>query len=182
MAIFDFLKRWSESERTDAPKKPPAPPETPGEQRPEIRCSFCGKTQDQVRKIIAGPTVYICDECIDLCNDIIFDEVDREHQQEQEKEAQCTCCAKEYKRADLSRFPDDTLFCKSCLDGLWNFVRQSPSKKHPSRQEAEQSACTICRQLYAAAELYEPSEEPLYCEFCLAELKSLAEERIKNQR
>src|SRR6202162_293050 len=37
-------------------------------------CSFCGKSQDEVRKLIAGPTVYICDECIDLCNDIIAEE------------------------------------------------------------------------------------------------------------
>jgi ClpX C4-type zinc finger len=41
-------------------------------------CSFCGKSQQQVRKLIAGPTVYICDECIGLCNDIIAEEVDRE--------------------------------------------------------------------------------------------------------
>jgi hypothetical protein len=41
-------------------------------------CSFCGKNQDQVRKLIAGPTVYICDECIDLCNDIIEEEVEKE--------------------------------------------------------------------------------------------------------
>ncbi len=39
-----------------------------------LRCSFCGKTQEEVEKIIAGPTVYICDECIDLCNDIIDEE------------------------------------------------------------------------------------------------------------
>ena len=39
-----------------------------------LRCSFCGKTQDEVKKIIAGPTVYICDECIDLCNDIMEEE------------------------------------------------------------------------------------------------------------
>ncbi|HET7005089.1 MAG TPA: ClpX C4-type zinc finger protein, partial [Candidatus Binatia bacterium] len=39
-------------------------------------CSFCGKSQDEVRKLIAGPTVYICDECIDLCNDIIAEEID----------------------------------------------------------------------------------------------------------
>jgi hypothetical protein len=38
-------------------------------------CSFCGKNQDQVRKLIAGPTVFICDECVDLCNDIIGDEI-----------------------------------------------------------------------------------------------------------
>lgn len=41
-------------------------------------CSFCGATQEEVRKLIAGPGVYICDQCIDLCNDIIVDEVDDE--------------------------------------------------------------------------------------------------------
>jgi ATP-dependent Clp protease ATP-binding subunit ClpX len=41
-------------------------------------CSFCGKSQDEVRKLIAGPTVYICDECIDLCNDIIAEEIDHD--------------------------------------------------------------------------------------------------------
>ena len=41
-------------------------------------CSFCGKSQDEVRKLIAGPTVYICDECIDLCNDIIAEECEHE--------------------------------------------------------------------------------------------------------
>jgi len=41
-------------------------------------CSFCGKNQSEVKKLIAGPTVYICDECIGLCNDIIADEVAKE--------------------------------------------------------------------------------------------------------
>jgi len=41
-------------------------------------CSFCGKNQDEVRKLIAGPSVYICDECIELCNDIIAEENERE--------------------------------------------------------------------------------------------------------
>ena len=45
-------------------------------------CSFCGKSQDEVRKLIAGPIVYICDECIDLCNDIIAEEVEQEEQLE----------------------------------------------------------------------------------------------------
>lgn len=39
-----------------------------------LYCSFCGKGQDEVRKLIAGPSVYICDECVDLCNDILKDE------------------------------------------------------------------------------------------------------------
>lgn len=44
-----------------------------------LRCSFCGKGQKEVKKLIAGPGVYICDECIDLCNDIIDEEKEREH-------------------------------------------------------------------------------------------------------
>ncbi len=44
----------------------------------DLACSFCGKDQHEVRKLIAGPTVYICDECIDLCNDIIAEENERE--------------------------------------------------------------------------------------------------------
>jgi len=42
-----------------------------------LSCSFCGKSQDQVRKLIAGPRVYICDECIELCNEIIFEEFEK---------------------------------------------------------------------------------------------------------
>ncbi|HET7774330.1 MAG TPA: ClpX C4-type zinc finger protein, partial [Burkholderiaceae bacterium] len=40
-----------------------------------LYCSFCGKSQHEVKKLIAGPSVFICDECIDLCNEIIRDEV-----------------------------------------------------------------------------------------------------------
>ncbi len=40
-----------------------------------LKCSFCGKSQRQVKKLIAGPGVYICDECIDLCNEIIEEEL-----------------------------------------------------------------------------------------------------------
>jgi ATP-dependent Clp protease ATP-binding subunit ClpX len=41
----------------------------------KLTCTFCGKGQEDVRKLIAGPSVYICDECVDLCNDIIEEEV-----------------------------------------------------------------------------------------------------------
>ena len=48
-----------------------------------LYCSFCGKSQDEVRKLIAGPSVFICDECVDLCNDIIREEIqDAEPQEE----------------------------------------------------------------------------------------------------
>ncbi len=42
----------------------------------QLRCSFCGKGREEVRKLIAGPTVYICDECVDLCNDIIAEDLE----------------------------------------------------------------------------------------------------------
>ncbi|MBM3462476.1 MAG: ATP-dependent Clp protease ATP-binding subunit ClpX [Armatimonadetes bacterium] len=48
-----------------------------GDQRGQLKCSFCGKNQEQVRKLIAGPGVYICDECIELCNEIIEEELSR---------------------------------------------------------------------------------------------------------
>ena len=50
----------------------------------DVICSFCGKTQEEVRKLIAGPSVYICDECIDLCNDIVRE--DRRHESETDGE------------------------------------------------------------------------------------------------
>ena len=46
-----------------------------------LYCSFCGKSQSEVRKLIAGPSVYICDECVELCNDIIREELEEKHQQ-----------------------------------------------------------------------------------------------------
>ena len=46
-----------------------------GEGTDPLKCSFCGKGQKQVKKLIAGPGVYICDECIELCNEIIDEEL-----------------------------------------------------------------------------------------------------------
>ena len=45
-----------------------------GDAKNTLYCSFCGKSQHEVRKLIAGPTVFICDECVELCNDIIREE------------------------------------------------------------------------------------------------------------
>ena len=46
-----------------------------GDEDGQLKCSFCGKSQEQVRKLVAGPGVYICDECIELCNEIIEEEL-----------------------------------------------------------------------------------------------------------
>ena len=45
-----------------------------GDSKNTLYCSFCGKSQHEVRKLIAGPTVFICDECVELCMDIIREE------------------------------------------------------------------------------------------------------------
>ena len=49
-----------------------------GQDGKELCCSFCGKSQKEVRKLIAGPSVYVCDECVELCNEIITEEYERE--------------------------------------------------------------------------------------------------------
>ncbi|MFS8572697.1 MAG: ATP-dependent Clp protease ATP-binding subunit ClpX [Clostridia bacterium] len=49
-----------------------------GDEKGQLKCSFCGKVQEQVKKLIAGPGVYICDECVELCNEIIEEELNEE--------------------------------------------------------------------------------------------------------
>ncbi|MCK8825337.1 ATP-dependent protease ATP-binding subunit ClpX [Fuchsiella alkaliacetigena] len=49
-----------------------------GDDKGQLKCSFCGKVQDQVQKLVAGPGVYICDECIELCNEIIEEELNED--------------------------------------------------------------------------------------------------------
>ncbi len=61
-----------------------------------LKCSFCGKTQDQVKKLIAGPEVYICDECVELCNEILDEEF---FENKDKKEAE------EPKEADITKVP-----------------------------------------------------------------------------
>ena len=45
------------------------------DEKGNLKCSFCGKPQEQVRKLVAGPGVYICDECIELCSEIVVEEL-----------------------------------------------------------------------------------------------------------
>jgi hypothetical protein len=57
------------------------------------RCSFCQKSQDEVRKLVAGPTVYICNECIHLCNDIVAEELAEEAGDEESDPARAAASA-----------------------------------------------------------------------------------------
>ena len=68
----------------------------------KIRCSFCGKSGEQVRKLIAGPSgVYICDECIDVCAEIIDEEFEKEDFGQEEDEINLL------KPEEIKRFLDD---------------------------------------------------------------------------
>ena len=59
-------------------------PKKASDKSDSLRCSFCGKNQEEVKKLIAGPNVYICDECVELCNDIMIEEWNEEQKKEGE--------------------------------------------------------------------------------------------------
>lgn len=65
----------------------------------DVLCSFCGKSQDEVKKLIAGPTVYICDECIELCNDIV--------KEDRQKEAEADRAATSLKPMEIKSHLDE---------------------------------------------------------------------------
>ena len=104
------------------------------EHRIELRCSFCGKHQREVRKLIAGPTVYICDECIKLCNQIIAEEAKREEPPEQpappkaERRAKkrnqtlcCSFCGKSQREVKKLIAGPNVYICDECI-GLCNDI------------------------------------------------------------
>ena len=66
---------WERAETTGRSERRDTDVARVGESGDLLKCSFCGKSQKQVKKLIAGPGVYICDECIDLCNEIIEEEL-----------------------------------------------------------------------------------------------------------
>ena len=71
-----------------------------------LKCSFCGKTQDQVKKLIAGPGVYICDECVDLCNEILDEELFDSSSQTQTKEPSIPLIADIPKPVEIKSYLD----------------------------------------------------------------------------
>lgn len=93
---------------------------------PKLICFFCRKNQDQVRKLIASSSVYICDECVDLCNDIIERECEHETpagQASQQKtifnvDASCSLCHLLKPSEELIAVPDRGFICTVCLDAV----------------------------------------------------------------
>src|SRR5213083_1041360 len=85
-------------------------------------CSFCGKSQNEVRKLIAGPTVSICDECIDLCNDIIADKGELQGTASAASSLRlaewCRVCRRRRAAPELVAVPDVGHVCHRCVDAI----------------------------------------------------------------
>jgi hypothetical protein len=88
---------------------------------PKLRCSFCGKSQDEIRKLIAGPNVHICDECVDRCNDILEREAEAESTPATRPLHAITGCAlcKLLKDAtELRMIGEKGVLCVECIDAV----------------------------------------------------------------
>lgn len=104
------------------------------------RCSFCSKTEHEVRKLIAGPTVYICEECIDLCNDILAEEFHEKPKIKTKVPSHtepapsvplegCLLCRLPKEVEDLMYIPDRGAICIVCLDAIRAVIDDSNERK-----------------------------------------------------
>ncbi|MBM4262888.1 MAG: hypothetical protein FJ143_11555 [Deltaproteobacteria bacterium] len=83
-------------------------------------CSFCSKTQNEVRKLIAGPSVHICDECVDLCDQILVKENLKENDPPaaSTEERLCGICMEERESDELVFLPHAAYMCVGCLEAV----------------------------------------------------------------
>jgi ATP-dependent Clp protease ATP-binding subunit ClpX len=94
----------------------------------DLVCSFCGKSQDEVKKLIAGPTVYICDECIELCNDIIAEEFEKE---------EAAKLSRVPKPAEIKRIIDDYVIGQERAKRILSVAVYNHYKRIENRTDAE---------------------------------------------
>jgi ATP-dependent Clp protease ATP-binding subunit ClpX len=100
------------------------------EVQPDLHCSFCGKGHDEVRRLIAGPSVYICDECIELCNDIIAEEYDKADDPENKT-------AKSLKPADIKALLDEYVIGQDIAKKILSVAVHNHYKRIDSKVDTE---------------------------------------------
>jgi ClpX C4-type zinc finger len=85
-------------------------------------CSFCAKSRAEVRKLVAGPAVHICDECVELCKSILAEDLDAGHKSKAKPQAQenrlCGICMEERESDELIFLPHAAYMCASCLEDI----------------------------------------------------------------
>ena len=98
-------------------------------------CSFCGKNQSEVRKLVAGPSVHICDECVELCKKILTEELDagekgksKAAKGKSQENRLCGICMEERESDELIFLPHAAYMCASCLEDL-QAVRDKQTEK-----------------------------------------------------
>ena len=98
-------------------------------------CSFCGKSQNEVRKLVAGPSVHICDECIELCKNILVEELDtgggrisKSAKAAISENRLCGICMEERESDELIFLPHAAYMCAGCLDDIQS-VRDKQSEE-----------------------------------------------------
>jgi predicted Rdx family selenoprotein len=106
-----------------------------------LRCSFCNKSQRDVAKLIAGPSVYICIECVEICNQIVADDVLLEPKESSEPRAvavepsagepvRCNLCRMLWPTERSVGFPDRGWLCQACLDVVREHI-ESVARSEP---------------------------------------------------
>ena len=99
------------------------------EEDSEASCSFCGKKQKEARKLIAGPSVHICDECIDLCKNIVLQETEDDEAETKSGENRlCGICMEARESDELIFLPHAAYMCAGCLEEL-QIVRDRHGEK-----------------------------------------------------
>jgi ClpX C4-type zinc finger len=122
-------------ESTVADRSSDRPDESVPERESQVACSFCGKGRDKVRKLIAGPHVYICDECVELCEDILQEEYESElstvHEQSSSQpgmlkhSASCAICRLPTSISELLPIAERGFLCAACLEAVQRAAGQS---------------------------------------------------------
>jgi ClpX C4-type zinc finger len=99
------------------------------EEEPESSCAFCAKGQHEVRRLIAGPTVQICDECVELCSGILADESENNKAVPRRKQERlCGICMESRDADELIFLPHAAYMCPGCLEEL-QVVRDRHNEK-----------------------------------------------------
>jgi hypothetical protein len=113
-----FWKRSSKPSEREHPR---------GQRTPVLRCSFCNKSQRDVRKLIAGPTVYICDECVDICRAIIAEDFSSPgNAAASPGSVRCLVCHNEQEATHMLAVKSWGMVCEACAQDVQTAIPKAP--------------------------------------------------------